>query len=70
MTPEAPLKTLPGRDLRLECRTCGHAASLPIHELTSQLGIAATLGDLQARIRCRSCGEGDPAVVVVRAGTG
>ena len=62
MTPETRLRTLSGGDLRLACCACGHEASLPITAVTSQLGIAATLGDLLARIRCQRCGAGDPVV--------
>ena len=64
MTPETALRTIPDADLRLECCACGHEALLPVHIVTSQLGIAATLGDLQARIRCRQCGEGNPIIVI------
>ena len=50
------------------CIPCGRMELLAIEHLIRQLGGAATVSDVRARLRCRECGERRADVRVIYVG--
>ena len=49
------LTTISTKTLVISCRDCGHEAPLPVQNLIEQLGHAAAIKDVLARLKCRKC---------------